>query len=133
VWKKPGSALSDQYSSGMVKFGGESLMLWDCMTPQGVGYMCRIDSRMYAELHTSILQDNSLAVVEFYQLDKQEINPKHTSQRASKWFKQNNTNVLKWHAQSPDLNLIEICGNTSSGNSMNPRSLLLVCMSFWTR
>jgi len=53
-------------------------------------------------------------------------------QNASKCFKQNNINVLKWHAQSPDLNPVEICGNTSSGSSMNMRSLLLVCMSFGT-
>jgi len=58
---------------------------------------------------------------------------KHTPQKASKWFKQNNIHVLKWHAQSPDLDPIEICGNTSSGNSMNTRSLLLVCRSFGTR
>jgi len=58
----------------------------------------------YAELHTSILQDNCLAIVEFYGLDKsylifQEGNdPKYTSQKAPKWFKQNDINVLKWHA-----------------------------------
>ena len=45
-------------------------MVWDCMTSQGVGYMCRIDSRTDAELHTSILQDDFLAIVEFYGLDR---------------------------------------------------------------
>ena len=29
-------------------------MVWGCMTPQGVGYMCKIDGRMDAELYTSI-------------------------------------------------------------------------------
>jgi len=87
------------------------------MTSQGVGYMCRIDSRMDAELHTSILQDGFL---EFYGLDKadlifkQDNDPKYTPQKASKWLKQNNINVLKGHAQSPDLNSTEICSNTSS-------------------
>jgi len=93
---------------------------------------------MGAELHTIILQDDFLAIVEFYRLDKGDLifqlenDPKHTYQKASKWFKQNNINVLKWHAQSPDLNPIEICSNTSCGSSMNTRSLLLVCMSFGT-
>jgi len=97
-----------------------------------------VEWRYYTELHTSVLQDNFLAIVEFYRLDKsdpifqQDNDPKHTSQKASKWFKQNSINVLEWHAQSPDLNPIEICGNTSSGSSMNTRSLLLVCMSFGT-
>ena len=72
------------------------------MTPQGVGYMCRIESRTGAELHTSILQDNFLAIVGFYRLDKSDLifqeknDPKHASQKASKWLKQNNINVLKW-------------------------------------
>ena len=56
--------------SGTVKFGGGSLMVWGCMTPQGLGYMCKIDGRMDAELYTSILQDKFLETVEFYGLDR---------------------------------------------------------------
>jgi len=57
-----------------------------------------------AELHTSILQDDFLAIVEFYGLDRADLifqeknDPNYTSQKASKWLKQNNINVLKWHA-----------------------------------
>ena len=33
--------------------------------------------------------------------------PKHTSNLAQKWFKDNKTNLMDWPAQSPDLNPIE--------------------------
>ena len=110
VWKKQGS---EQPVKGTVKFGGGSLMVWGCMTPQGVGYMCKIDGRMDAELYTNILQDDLLATVEFYGLERdvfifqQDNDPKHTSWRARKWFQDNGINVLKGPAQSPDLNPIE--------------------------
>jgi transposase len=113
VWKRQGSGLTDQQVSGTVKFGGGSLMVWGCMTTQGPGYLCKIDGRMDAELYTSILQDELLDTVEFYRLDREEVifqqdnHPKHTSKKASNWFRDNNRSVLKWPAQSPDLNPIE--------------------------
>jgi len=50
-----GSMLTEQHVKGTVKFGGGSLMIWGCMTAQGVGYACHIDGNMNAELYTNIL------------------------------------------------------------------------------
>jgi transposase len=113
VWKKPGGQLTDQHVSGTVKFGGGSLMLWGCMTAQGVGYACKIDGRMDAELYTRILNDELLGTIEFYGIDRsrmvfqQDNDPKHTSRFAREWFETNEIEVLDWPAQSPDLNPIE--------------------------
>jgi transposase len=113
VWKKPGTALKEQHVKGTLKFGGGNLMMWGCMTAQGVGFACRIEGRMDAELYCSILQDELLQTVEYYGLNRDQLifqqdnDPKHTSRLASKWFEDNGVEVLEWPAQSPDLNPIE--------------------------
>ena len=40
MWKRPGGVMTEQHVKGTVKFGGGSLMMWGCMTAQGVGYAC---------------------------------------------------------------------------------------------
>jgi len=69
VWKKPGSMLTEQHVKGTVKFGGGNIMIWGCMTAQGVGYACRIDGNMNAELYTRILEDEFLQSLEYYEME----------------------------------------------------------------
>jgi transposase len=113
VWKKPKSSINDQQIQGTVKFGGGSLMMWGCMTAKGVGYACRIDGRMDAQLYASILSDELIQTLQYYELDREEIvfqqdnDPKHTSTHARQWFDDNGIEVLQWPPQSPDLNPIE--------------------------
>ena len=88
-------------------------MIWGCMTAHGVGWMCRIDGRMDAELYTNILDDYLFTTVDFYQMDRdsfifqQDNDPKHTSRRSREWLENNGVELLDWPAQSPDLNPIE--------------------------
>jgi transposase len=113
VWRRSGDGLTARDVQGTVKFGGGSLMLWGCMTAEGVGYSCRIDGRMDAELYTRILGDEFIRTLEYYGMDKgkilfqQDNDPKHTSQAARRWFEENGIQVLDWPPQSPDLNPIE--------------------------
>ena len=51
MWKKAGEGLSDRLVEETVKFGGGSLMMWGCMTWQGVEYAFKIDGRMDGDLY----------------------------------------------------------------------------------
>src|SRR6266576_6607223 len=113
VWKRPGEKLSDRLVEGTVKFRGGSVMIWGCMTWEGVGYATRIEGRMDGELYRSILEDELQSSIRHYDLNaddvifQQDNDPKHTSKKAKDWFQEHDMNVLKWPAQSPDLNPIE--------------------------
>jgi hypothetical protein len=113
VWKLPGENLNDRLVEGTLKFGGGSLMMWGCMAWEGVGYGCKIDGKMDAELYTKILQDELQESLALYGRDpsavifQQDNDPKHKSKMATNYLKAQDIKVLSWPAQSPDLNPIE--------------------------
>src|ERR1700761_9073854 len=45
VRKKPRECLSDRTVNTTLKFGGGSIMIWGCMTWEGVGYLCKLMGR----------------------------------------------------------------------------------------
>ncbi len=113
VWKKRGEGLSDRLVEGTLKHGGGSLMFWGCFGWEGTGHSCRIDGKMDADLYVEIIEDelrNSLYHWDFTVDDvifQQDNDPKHTSKKAKRCFKENRIQVMEWPAQSPDLNPIE--------------------------
>jgi DDE superfamily endonuclease/Transposase len=112
-WKKPGEGLSDRLVTGTLKFGGGSMMMWGCMLWEGVGYASKIDGKMDGELYIKILQDELQETIAFYGKDpstiifQQDNDPKHTCRMAQTYFQDQEYTVMKWPAQSPDLNPIE--------------------------
>src|SRR5204862_8051766 len=127
VWKKPGENLSDRLVKGTKKFGGGSLMVWECMLWDGTGYACKIDGKMDGDLYVKILEEDLQESVNYFgkspgdvifqsnndsYFDKspddgmfqQDNDSKHTCKKAQAWFQDHDFKVLLWPAQSPDLN-----------------------------
>ena len=113
VWKKAGEGLSDRVVQGTVKFGEGSVMMWRCMTWQGVGYAIKIDGRMDGDLYLQILKDELLETLQFYGLDPPDIifqqnnDLKHTCKEVKEWLAEWDFRTMVWPAQSPDLSPIE--------------------------
>lgn len=113
VWEKPSPVISESVVKPTKKFGGGKVMIWGCITWEGVGFSCKIDETMDAELYAEILRGELMQTIDFYNLDHSKVifqadnDPKHTSHLAQDTLEELNVEVMSWPAQSPDLNPIE--------------------------
>lgn len=112
VWRKWGEGLSDRLVDGTLKYGGGSLMFLGCFGWDGTGHSSRIDGKMDADLYVEIIEDElHSSLYHYYNPDnvlfQQDNDPKHTSKKAKRCFKENKIQVMEWPPQSPDLNPIE--------------------------
>ena len=93
AWKRPGEQLNEQLVEPTLEHGGGSLMMWGCMSWDGVGYAAKIDGRMDSDLYCSILEDKLLDSIKYFKkkhkdiLFQQDNDPKHKSKKATSWFK----------------------------------------------
>lgn len=114
TWKKKEEPLSDRTTTPTVKHGGgNNLMVWSCMGWNGVGILTEVQEIMDADQYCEILDGGvvdsfeKLEMPEGERMFQQDNDPKHTSKKATKWFEDNNIDVMVWPAQSPDINPIE--------------------------
>jgi len=66
-----------------------------------------MDQHIYTDLLENVMlpyAEDDMPLAWTFQQDN---DPKHTSQKARKWFEQKSIRVMQWSAQSPDLNPIE--------------------------
>ncbi|HYN44572.1 MAG TPA: IS630 family transposase [Candidatus Limnocylindrales bacterium] len=112
-WSKDGDILDDDSVIPTKKFKGGKVMIWGCITYEGVGIACKIDDILDAELYSEILRHELMDTIDYYQMDcadtifQQDNDPKHTSQKAQDALDEIGLDVMEWPAQSPDLNPIE--------------------------
>lgn len=111
--RREGEALLPRNVTGTVKHGGGNIMVWGCITWNGVGRLHRVEGRMKATQYCNILETSLLGSISDrfpprrHIIFQQDNDPKHTSKLATKWFQGHNINVLPWPGQSPDMNIIE--------------------------
>ncbi len=112
-WFRDVNQLEDRTVKITFKHGGGGVMVWGCMTSKGVGYLCKIEGNMDQHLYKTILEEDLMKTMEFYELDPEEVifqhdnDPKHKSKSVQEWLTNQEFGVLPWPAQSPDLNPIE--------------------------
>ena len=114
VWKERGEPISDRTTTPTVKHGGgNNLMVWGCMGWNRVGKLIEVEGKMDAKKYCKISEEGLVESFETLEMEEgghyfqQDNDPKHTSKKAKKWFKDNDIQVISWPAQASDLNPIE--------------------------
>jgi transposase len=140
LWNKANEGLSDQLVQGTQKHGGGSMMMWGCMSWKGIGWACKIDGKMDAELYCDILEDELQGSLEEFGKQAKDVifqhdnDPKHTSNLAKNWLKDHGFDVMLCALLSPQTSIqLNICGLTSRGSLQSMKNHLKAFTSCGSR
>lgn len=94
------------------KQGSGSIGIWACMHYSGVKFFKIFDGRLNAVRYIEILEDCLQPQLDFaggkeHTIFQQDNAPCHRANVCIEWFSEQEINILKWPANSPDLNCIE--------------------------
>lgn len=114
-WSPPTSELQPHHAIRTVKHGVGILMIWGCMTAQGVAYIGEVkDGRMNAKDYARALDGDLTNTLNYYNPCHEDFifqhnnDPKHTAKITKNYLHDEKKHtVLPWPIQSPDLNPIE--------------------------
>lgn len=112
VWRKKNTELEKHNLLPTVKYGGGSVLVWGCMSAEGVGTLEIIDGIMDQYKYIGILKRNirpsaeKMGLTDNY-IFMQDNDPKHTALDTRLWILYNTPKYLPTPPQSPDVNPIE--------------------------
>ncbi len=95
-----------------MKHEGGNIMLWDCFSAKGPGWLICVKERMNGAMYREILSENLLPSARALKMKRgwvfqHDNDPKHTARATKEWLRKKHFKVLEWPSQSPDLNPIE--------------------------
>ena len=85
-----------------MKFGGGSIMIWDCKTIYGCGLLMKINGKINQALYKEILEVGISSTICFHDMNsmcvifQQDNAPIHNAKSMKQWFKQQT--LLQWPA-----------------------------------
>ena len=105
---------SDRCVQKIVKHGGGGIMVWECITANGVGLLWQVEGRLIVDGYTQVLENALIPTLHYHRIPElsnwifqQDNAPCHTARLTKNWFAEKAIEVMEWPAQSPDINPIE--------------------------
>jgi transposase len=111
--RRTGEAFERRNIRGTKKAGGGKLMVWGCISWDGVGQIHRLRTKMNSQVYIQILEDHLIPSLSDQHLNlsriifQQDNDPKHTSKATMEWLCTHGAHVMPWAPYSPDMNIIE--------------------------
>jgi hypothetical protein len=136
-WTNNQGQITKESVKPTLKFGGGSIMVWGCMTWKGIGFSCKIDGNMDADLYSQILKGELIDTIKYYNMDPNTLifqhdnDPKHTSQLSKTTLQNLGIRVMDWPSQSPDLNPIEHLWDYFAHNLKNKNIMISSREHLW--
>lgn len=102
VWHRLGQEYRSDCIVPTVKHGGQSVLIWGCMSAKGVGEMTFIDGTMNASLYIQILNEKMTPSVK--KVVRREMIRRDNDSKHTRVFKDE---TMTWPSMSADLNPIK--------------------------
>jgi hypothetical protein len=92
TWKRPYEQLQAKHVQKTIKHGGGNIMVWSCITWEGVEIITKIDTVMDKHLYLDILKEDLVNTMKDFKMDPNEIifqqdnDPKPKANLVSDWL-----------------------------------------------